>query len=145
MRCTNELMLNLWIDWIEQEGLRTGSQIIGGATEKSDYDYVITQEKVEEKALQLCLSDECREVDMKKYGTSFLSFKYKRSDLGKWINLIVVPEDIDLMAWDHATFMTCAASGYVRSVTKRRHTYFQWMLNDYYNSIGKPERADRAE
>jgi hypothetical protein len=141
MKCDTEIQLIALVDWIEKQ-YHTGSRVIGGYTETSDYDYVaewdIATPFLANIGLQLPPKDKCEHPD---YAGSkrFYSFKYRRNEQDQWTNLIVVPDHDDFNAWRSATD-TLMGSEFTEQAARRK-TMFGWALNDAYNRYDLPERA----
>jgi len=139
MKCNTEMQLFAIIGWIKTQ-FATGSRVVGGYTEESDFDYVvpwdIASDFLVNIGLQLPPQDKCEEYAGSK---RFYSFKYRKEEEGPEINLIVVPDHHDFNAWKSAT---CELMGSpFTEQAARRKTLFGWALNDAYNRYGLPGRA----
>lgn len=141
MKCDTEMQLSALCGWIERQ-YATGSRVIGGYTDKSDYDYVVEWDIANGFLINLGLhlppKDKCDHPD---YAGSkrFYSFKYRRDQDDPWMNLIVVPDHDDFNAWQSAT-ETLMGSEFTAQAARRK-TMFGWALNDAYNRYDLPERA----
>jgi hypothetical protein len=141
MKCTTEIQLIALIHWIEGQ-FATGSRVIGGYRDESDFDYVVEWD-IANRFLQnlgLCLppKEQCSNLE---YAGSkrFYSFKYRRDQKDPWINLIVVVDHDDFNAWRYATNALMGSAFTENSA--RRKTLFGWALNDAYHAFNLPERA----
>ena len=105
MKCNTPVEKTLLIHKIKQMGYPTGSRVIGGATGKSDEDYVMLHDDVKEIAdfigikfdIAMCDGDYDDDEDFE-----FVSFKYEQN-FAPVINLIVVPNKQKLEGWKYAT------------------------------------------
>lgn len=140
MKCKDSFQLSLFIQRIRSTFLPTGSRIIGGHTEESDWDFVATIEQVKELAEEIQIDTEMLKKK-EKYAGSFLSLKYRDSEKDSWTNLIIVQDDIDLIAWDFATEQLKRSPSTVFGPPDRRKAVFGWCLNSFYLSNNLPERA----
>jgi hypothetical protein len=81
------------IDVITALGFRTGSQVLGGATEDSDYDYVMLQSEYD-KHLNFPYSQ---------YGNILGTSSVKHWFNGDCINILITKTQIQFDAWVYAT------------------------------------------
>jgi len=141
--------LNLWVNTIIYHGTHTGSRIYGVCTDDSDWDYVMDVATVRSCLRSIGIADSGEDAainweNAEKYfrGSRFMSFKY-RNNQGITVNLIVVPDDLDVAAWRHAT-------GYLESHDpiadkKIRCSVFESKMNEWYVQAGCPGRQIEKE
>ena len=90
--------MSKFTDWVKDLPLATGSRVIGGATEDSDYDYVCTAEEFKKKFPKYV-------SNLEEYvagDDSFLAIK-ENDEEGRIINLIIVKDRQVLNAWAFTT------------------------------------------
>jgi hypothetical protein len=115
--------------YAKTEGYPTGSRVIGGVTDKSDWDYVVLADNV----MQICEAMNDVQVDVLKgvtnpeYACAFASFRFDE------MNLIIVKGDEDLLAWRYAT-ETCMQ--WQPEGKKARVSLFGDCLRRAYRTIG---------
>ena len=147
MKCKNEAQLISICNWIKRQ-FHTGSRVIGGATDESDYDYVATLESASEFCSLIGLETLTEKEAATYVDLRFMSFKYRTSEQSPWLNLIVVMDDIDLQAWKYAT-ETCKewvwAGKNLWATKGARCQLFEACMNEYYMSVGCPERIIKKE
>lgn len=136
MKCSNQHTLALWIGWIRSQ-TPTGSRVIGGWCEESDYDYVAIDTEVQAHATCLDLS-EPQLADPSRYGEEGeISFKYRLEESDPCVNLIVVPDGL-IGAWKFATH-NCAKA-YGRGFLRSKKTRVQ-MFEAYKASYLEKQRT----
>ena len=126
MKCDSETQLNDLCALITSYGVPTGSRVIGGFTEKSDHDYVMTINNA--RVLYDSLGVEFKLKSLEDYSQLFSSYKY--SYFGDEINLIIVDDHIDLDAWDYATQVMTCLDDYTSPSERKK--IFGKLLLDYY-------------
>lgn len=140
MKCDNHMTLVSLCSWIKRQ-YPTGSRVIGGHNEDSDFDYVVTYNHA--KAFLETIGLKLPEGDLEEYADSkrFFSFKYRTKDDAPWLNLIIVLDDHDMDAWLYATSLLQETPFELCENASRRKTMFGWALNDAYRLNGFDDRA----
>lgn len=139
MKCESESQLKRLCLSIKAYALPTGSRVIGGFTQKSDYDYVLTV--ADAKILYHSLSIEFKLKSLGEYAQLFASYKYVF--LGTQINLILVEGQVDLEAWNHATEAMILLDDYYSS-TERKKIFGQFLLEYYETFCRDDEKLEMA-
>jgi len=142
MKCKNQLQLNAWVNWI-QTGYPTGSRVIGGATEDSDFDYITTRDGLAQAGrligVDTGMAEKCA-GQFQEYGMDCASYKYRKEEHHPWTNLLVVEDEKSLEAWKHATVKTTALCPDIVRNKETRVYFFRAFRNLHYARAGLTDR-----
>ena len=122
------------VEALERYGVKTGSRVIGGYHEGSDYDYVVDAETASfiTHRTDLCISDP-RLINWRDYPFDVRSHKFFTHD-DKEINIIIVPDETDVAAWKYATEKTTGVS--FKDKEDRTSTFEKHLIDFYLEGSG---------
>jgi len=114
---------------IIKHGFATGSRKFGVQLDDSDYDFVMTYDAAhilfDDSGVPLDIP-----VEIQDYAGRFVSLKYEYND--EWVNLIIVPTEVELDAWKYATEQMLMMDKELIKVKKERTKYFGWLLTEHF-------------
>jgi hypothetical protein len=138
MKAESESQMNEICNLIKAYGTPTGSRVIGGFTEKSDYDYFMTV--ADAKRIYDSLGIEFNLKCLGEYAQLFASYKYTL--FGAEVNLILVDDLTDLGAWNHATEVMILLDDYYD--IERKQIFGQLLLEYYETFCQDDEKLEMA-
>ena len=136
MKCKSMHQISALITYMKENFSRTGSRVFGVATDKSDFDYVATNDEAQDMCKTIGVDFfKCKNIE--EYASTFISVKY--SDFSDaWHNLIIVPHEIDLMAWQYATTEICKLPKKSIMLKKDRTREFGFLPTEFYRDTILP-------
>jgi len=140
MKAESTAQLDALCTSIRSKGYPTGSKVFGVATANSDVDFVMCIDDAYEMYSGIGITT--FDMPSEDYACCFISLKYKSHN--ECLNLILVPSDDDLSAWEHATSEMLKMDKELIRNKMDRQKYFGWLLTDYYSYIPKGQQYKRA-
>ena len=142
---------NYFLAYIDRHFYLTGSRVIGGSTEKSDWDYVLLAEDYDSFVKKYDLLHVEYECDGSCH-RFFTSIRYLKGNLAdhrshKDINFIIVQDSTDLAAWQYATEETRAylSTSEIDLIHKRKDIFGKFLTNFYYTNVCDCYEAAKKE
>lgn len=140
MNAESMAQLNALCTSIRCKGYPTGSKVFGVATAASDVDFVMCMDAAYAMYRRIGITPFNKPSE--DYACCFISLKYKSHT--EWVNLILVPREEDLAAWEHATTEMLKMDKDLITDKNDRQKYFGWLLTEFYSYIPKGKHYKRA-